>query len=93
MRGVALSFENESRYQTPMKQTVKMLQVKGNEPQTVEEVRAALTAMIEDIRSRAATVAEAESIKKEIDKRMTEVSAQYGKRKARGQGCAQVIFR
>jgi hypothetical protein len=68
--------ENKTRYETPMKQTVKMLKLKGNEPQTIAEVRAALSAMIEDIRSGDATVAEAESIKKEIDNLMKEIKAQ-----------------
>jgi len=53
-----------------MNQTVKMLKVKGYEPQTVHDVRAALTAIIEDIQSGDATVAKAEPIKNEINKRI-----------------------
>ena len=74
-----------------MKQTVKMLKVKGNEPQTVEDVRAALS-IIEDIRSGDVTVAEAEPIKEEIDKRVREISAQMKTEKPEDQAALKSFF-
>jgi predicted nucleic acid-binding Zn-ribbon protein len=74
-----------------MKQTVKMLKVEGNEPQTVDAVRGALSAIIDDIKSGDATVAEAEPIKKGIENRIEEIRAQM-ESAARRQGYAQIIF-
>ena len=59
-----------------MKQTAELLKFKGTAFHTLEDVRAALSAIIEDIRSGNATVAEADPIKKEIEKRIVEISAQ-----------------
>jgi ElaB/YqjD/DUF883 family membrane-anchored ribosome-binding protein len=89
---VALPFENETRYEASMKQTVKMLKVRGNEPQTVDDVRAALAAIIDDIRSGDATVDEAMPIKKEINKRLKEIRAQMESEKPEDKAAVKLFF-
>ncbi|HMF49073.1 MAG TPA: hypothetical protein VK603_10530 [Candidatus Saccharimonadales bacterium] len=75
-----------------MKLTAKMLKLRVNKPQTVEDVRAALTAIIEGIRCGAATVAEAEPIKKEIDKRMKKIRAQMKSPKPEDRAALKLFF-
>jgi hypothetical protein len=58
----------------------------------VEDVRAALSAIIDDIHSGAATVAEAEPMRKEIDKRMKEISAQMESEKPEDQAALRLFF-
>ena len=65
-----------------MKQTAKLLRLRGNELQTVEGVQAALVTICEDIKSGDATVDEAEPIKKDLERRMKGIRAQMKKRKA-----------
>ena len=65
---------------------------KGNEPQTVEDVRAALAAIIEDIKSGDATIAEAEPIKKEIEKRIEEIPAQMESAKPEDKAALKSFF-
>jgi tRNA(Ser,Leu) C12 N-acetylase TAN1 len=60
----------------PMKQTAKTLKFNGKELLTVEDVRAALNAIIEDIQSGDATVTKAKPIQKEIKTRLKEIRAQ-----------------
>ena len=59
-----------------MKLTAKILKFKGKKLETVEEVRAALIAILEDIESGDATIAEATPIKKEIQILMRKLRAQ-----------------
>jgi hypothetical protein len=75
-----------------MKQNVKMLKVKGNEPRTIEEVRAALSTIIEDIQSGDATVAEAEPIKNEINKRIEGISALMESEKPKDKAALKLFF-
>ena len=59
-----------------MKQTAKILKFKGKKLEIVEEVRAALIAMLEDVQSGDATITEAKPIQEEIKKLMWKVHAQ-----------------
>ena len=59
-----------------MREAAKILEFTREKPQTVEDVRAALAAIIDDIRSGDATVVEAMPIKKALNKRMKEIRAQ-----------------
>ena len=59
-----------------MKQTAKVLEFQGKELKTVELVRAALIAIIEDLNAGDATVAELEPLREEIKKLMRKISAQ-----------------
>ena len=59
-----------------MKQTAKILKFKGKKLETVEEVRAALIAMLEDVQSGDATITEAKPIQEEIKKLIWKVRAQ-----------------
>ena len=59
-----------------MKQTAKILEFQGKELKTVEQVRAALIAILEDIESGDATVTEAEPLRKEIKELMRKIRAQ-----------------
>jgi len=59
-----------------MREAAKILEFTRKKPQTIEGVRAALAAIIDDIRSGDATVVEAMPIKKALNKRMREIRAQ-----------------
>ena len=59
-----------------MKNAAKILAFKGKELKTVDDVRAALLAILLDIRSGDVTVAESQPIQKEINTRMKEVRGQ-----------------
>jgi hypothetical protein len=59
-----------------MREAAKILEFTRKKPQTIEGVRAALAAIIDDIRSGDATVVEAKPIKKALNKRMREIRAQ-----------------
>jgi len=59
-----------------MREAAKILEFTRKKPQTMEGVRAALAAIIDDIRSGDATVVEAKPIKKALNKRMREIRAQ-----------------
>ena len=59
-----------------MKLTARILKFKGKKLETVEEVRAALIAILEDVQSGDATITEAEPIQEEIKKLMRKVRAQ-----------------
>jgi hypothetical protein len=56
-----------------MKQTAKIRKFKNKKLETVEEVRAALIAILEDVQSGDATITEAEPIQEEIKKLMRKV--------------------
>ena len=59
-----------------MREAAKILEFTRKKPQTMEGVRAALAAIIDDIRSGDATVVEAKPIKKALNKRMRDIRAQ-----------------
>jgi hypothetical protein len=59
-----------------MKPTAKILKFKDKKLETVEQVRAAIIAVLEDIESGDATVAEAEPIQAEIKKLIGKLRAQ-----------------
>ena len=59
-----------------MKLTAKIRKFKGKKLKTVEEVRAALIAIREDVECGDATIAEATSIKKEIQILVRKLEAQ-----------------
>jgi hypothetical protein len=59
-----------------MKPTAKILRFKGKKLETVEEVRAALIAIREDVECGDATIAEATSIEKEIQILVRKLEAQ-----------------
>ena len=59
-----------------MKLTAKILKFKGKKLETVEEVRAALIAILEDVESGDATITEATPIQEEIKKLMRKLRAQ-----------------
>jgi len=59
-----------------MKLTAKILKFKGKKLETVEEVRAALIAILEDIESGDATITDAESTQEEIKKLTRKVRPQ-----------------
>ena len=58
----------------------------------MDEVRSALTAIIDDIRAGDATVAEAEPIKNEISKRVKEISAQMESEKPEDSAARKSFF-
>ena len=59
---------------------------------TIEEVRAALTAILDDIRSGDATVAEAETIKNETNKRIEGISALRESEKPEDKAALKLFF-
>jgi hypothetical protein len=59
-----------------MNRTAKIRKFKGKKLKTVEEVRAALIAILEDVESGDATVSEATPIRDEIKKMMRKLRAQ-----------------
>ena len=75
-----------------MKQTAKILKFKGKKLETVEEVRAALIAILEDVESGDATIAEATPLTKEIKKLMRKLRTQLKSAKPRDQAALKSFF-
>lgn len=75
-----------------MKLTAKILNVKDNKLETVEEVRAALIAILEDIEFGAATVAEAEPTQEEIKKLMRKLRAQMKRANPKDKAALRSFF-
>ena len=75
-----------------MKQTAKILKFKGKKLETVEEVRAALIAILEDVESGDATIAEATPLTKEIKKLMRKLRAQVKSAKPKDQAALKSFF-
>ena len=75
-----------------MKRTAKILKFKGEKLETVEEVRAALIAIIEDIESGDATIAEATPIKKEIQILMRKLRTQMKSAKPKDKAALKSFF-
>ena len=75
-----------------MKQTAKILEFKGKKLETVEEVRAALIAILEDVESGDATIAEATPLTKEIKKLMRKLRAQVKSAKPKDQAELKSFF-
>jgi hypothetical protein len=75
-----------------MKLTAKILKFKGNRVETVEEVRTALIAILEDIESGDATIAEATPIKKEIQILMRKLCAQMKSAKPKDKAALKSFF-
>ena len=75
-----------------MKQTAKILKFRGNRLETVEEVRAALIAILEDIEFGAATVTEAEPIQEEIKKLMRKLRAQMKRANPKDKAALKAFF-
>ena len=75
-----------------MKQTAKILKFKGKKLETVEEVRAALIAILEDVESGDATIAEATPLTKEIKKLMRKLRTQVKSAKPRDQAALKSFF-
>ena len=75
-----------------MKLTAKILKFFGEKLETVEEVRAALIAILEDIESGDATIAEATPIKKEIQILMRKLRAQMKSAKPKDKAALKSFF-
>ena len=75
-----------------MKLTAKILKFKDKKLETVEEVRAALIAILEDIESGDATITEAEPIQEEIQKLMRKVRAQMKRAKPKDKAALKSFF-
>jgi len=75
-----------------MKQTAKILKFKDKKLETVEEVRAALIAILEDIQSGDATITDAEPIQEEIKKLMRKVRAQMKRAKPKDKTALKSFF-
>ena len=75
-----------------MKPTAKILRFKGKKLETVEEVRAALSAIREDVECGDATVTEATPIRDEIDKMMREIRAQIESAKPEDDALLKLFF-
>ena len=75
-----------------MKLTAKILKFKDKKLETVEEVRAALIAILEDIESGDATIAEATPIKEEIQKLMRKLRAQMKSAKPKDKAALKSFF-
>ena len=75
-----------------MKLIAKILGFKGKKLETVEEVRAALIAILEDIESGDATIAEATPIKKEIQILMRKLRAQMKSAKPKDRAALKSFF-
>jgi len=75
-----------------MKQTAKILEFKGKKLETVEEVRATLIAILEDVESGDATIAEATPLTKEIKKLMRKLRAQVKSAKPKDQAELKSFF-
>jgi hypothetical protein len=75
-----------------MREAAKILEFTRKKPQTMEGVRAALAAIIDDIRSGDATVVEAKPIKKALNKRMREIRAQMESDKPEDKAALRLFF-
>ena len=75
-----------------MKLTAKIRKFKGKKLETVEEVRAALIAMLEDIQSGDVTIAEATPLTNEIKKLMRKVRAQMKSAKPKDKAALKSFF-
>ena len=75
-----------------MEPTAKILKFKDKKLETVEEVRAALTAILEDIESGDVTVSEATPIRDEIEKMMREIRAQMKNAKPEDDALLKLFF-
>ena len=75
-----------------MKLTAKIRKFKGKKLETVKEVRAALIAILEDIESGDATIAEATPIKKEIQILMRKLRAQMKSAKPKDKAALNSFF-
>jgi len=75
-----------------MKLTAKILKFKDKKLETVEEVRAALIAILEDIESGDATIAEATPIKKEMQILMQKLCAQMNSAKLKDKTVLKSFF-
>jgi hypothetical protein len=74
------------------KLTAKILKFKGKKLKTVEEVRAALIAILEDIESGDATIAEATPIKKEIQILMRKLRGQMKSANPKDKAALKTFF-
>jgi len=75
-----------------MKITAKIRKFKGTKLETVKEVRAALIAILEDIESGDATIAEATPLTNEIKKLMRKLRAQVKSAKPKDQAELKSFF-
>ena len=75
-----------------MKPTAKILTFKDKKLETVEEVWAVLTAILEDIESGDITVSEATPIRDEIEKMMREIRAQIKSAKPEDDALLKLFF-
>ena len=75
-----------------MKPTAKILNFKDKKLETVEEVRAVLTALLEDIESGDVTVSEAAPIRDEIEKMMREIRTQIKSAKPEDDALLKLFF-
>ena len=75
-----------------MKLTAKIIKFKGKKLETVEEVRAALIAILEDIESGDVTVSEATPIRDEIEKMMREIRVQMKNAKPEDDALLKLFF-
>jgi hypothetical protein len=75
-----------------MEPTAKILKFKDKKLETVEEVRAVLTALLEDIESGDVTVSEATPIRDEIEKMMREIRAQIKSAKPEDDALLKLFF-
>ena len=75
-----------------MKLTAKILKYKGNKLETVEQVRAALIAIREDVECGDATIAQAISIKKEIQILVRKLEAQMKSAKPKDRAALKSFF-
>ena len=75
-----------------MKPTAKILKFKTKKLKTVEEVRAALIPILEDIESGDSTIAEAAPIQEEIKKLMRKVRAQMKRANPKDKAALKPFF-
>jgi hypothetical protein len=75
-----------------MKLTAKILKFKGKKLETFEELRAALIAILEDIESSDATIAEAKPIRDETDMIMRKLCAQMNSAKLKDKAALKSFF-
>jgi hypothetical protein len=75
-----------------MKLTAKIIKFKGKKLETVEEVRAALIAILEDIESGDAPVTEAKPIRDETEMIMRKLCAQMNSAKLKDKAALKSFF-
>ena len=75
-----------------MKLTAKIIKFKGKKLETVEEVRAALIASLEDIKSGDAPVTEAKPIRDESNMIMRKLCAQINSAKLKDKAALKTFF-